>query len=71
VRRSEAPDLSGRTIQEAEDRVDFLRRESAYNKQVYHALSSIKRVSRLLDEVELARDERHILKSLHLLEGKD
>ncbi|KAI3321869.1 hypothetical protein HD806DRAFT_148905 [Xylariaceae sp. AK1471] len=68
VRRSEAPDVSGKTIQEAEDGVDFLRRESAYNKQVHHALNSIKRVSRLLDKVELARDERHILQSLHLLE---
>ncbi|KAI1753550.1 hypothetical protein F4782DRAFT_80741 [Xylaria castorea] len=68
VRRSEAPDVSGKTIQEAEDRVDFLRQESAYKNQLYNALASIKGVSRLLDEVELARDERRILQSLHLLE---
>ncbi|TGJ88125.1 hypothetical protein E0Z10_g617 [Xylaria hypoxylon] len=68
VRRSEAPDVSGKAIQEAADKVDFLRQESAYNNQLYNALTSIKRVSRLLDEVELARDERHILQSLHLLE---
>ncbi|KAI8952286.1 hypothetical protein F4801DRAFT_236015 [Xylaria longipes] len=68
VRRSEAPDISGKTIQEAEDKVEFLRQESAYNNQLYNALASIKRVSRLLDEVELARDERRILQSLHLLE---
>ncbi|RYP05694.1 hypothetical protein DL764_003619 [Monosporascus ibericus] len=68
VRRSEAPDVSGRTIQEAEEKVDFLRRETSYNRQVNHALTSIKRVNGLLDQVEQARDERRILESLHLLE---
>ncbi|KAI1352132.1 hypothetical protein F5Y01DRAFT_100236 [Xylaria sp. FL0043] len=68
VRRSEAPDVSGKTIREAAEKVDFLGQESAYNKQLYNALTSIKRVSQLLDEVELARDERRILQSLHLLE---
>ncbi|KAI0865123.1 hypothetical protein F4860DRAFT_345227 [Xylaria cubensis] len=68
VRRSEAPDVSGKTIQEAEDKVDFLRQESAYNNQLYSALASIKGVSRLLDKVDAARDERLILQSLHLLE---
>ncbi|KAJ2994452.1 hypothetical protein NUW58_g1553 [Xylaria curta] len=68
VRRSEAPDVSGKTIQEAEGKVHFLRQEAIYNDQLYSALTSIKHVSRLLDEVELARDERRILQSLHLLE---
>ncbi|KAI0551086.1 hypothetical protein F4679DRAFT_179512 [Xylaria curta] len=68
VRRSEAPDVSGKTTQEAEDKVNFLRQESAYNNQLYSALESIKVVSRLLDEAETARDERRILQSLHLLE---
>ncbi|KAI1125905.1 hypothetical protein F5Y10DRAFT_222981 [Nemania abortiva] len=68
IRRSEAPDVSGKAIQEAEDKADFLRRESAYNNQVYDALTSIQHVSQLLDQVELARDERRILQSLHLLE---
>lgn len=71
MRRSEAPDVSGKTIREAEDKVDFLGQESAYNNQLYHVLTSIKHVSQLLDGVELARDERRILQSLHLLEGKD
>lgn len=70
VRRSEAPDVSGKTIQKAEDKVEFLQQESAYNNQLYNALASIKHVSRLLDQVEFARDERRILESLHLLEGK-
>ncbi|KAI1437496.1 hypothetical protein GGR50DRAFT_645355 [Xylaria sp. CBS 124048] len=68
VRRSEAPDVSGRTIQEAEEKVNFLRQEFAFNAQLGDALVCIKRVSRLLDEAELARDERRILQSLHLLE---
>ncbi|KAI0490577.1 hypothetical protein F4859DRAFT_12755 [Xylaria cf. heliscus] len=68
VRRSEAPDVSGKTIQKATDKVDFLRQESVYNNQLHNALISIKHVSRLLDEAELARDERRILQSLHLLE---
>ncbi|KAI1113731.1 hypothetical protein F5Y14DRAFT_417082 [Nemania sp. NC0429] len=68
VRRSEAPDVSGRTIQDAEKKVDFLQRESAYNNQLYNTLASIKQVGQLLDEVELARDQGRILQSLHLLE---
>ncbi|KAI1390878.1 uncharacterized protein F4822DRAFT_394691 [Hypoxylon trugodes] len=68
VRRSQAPDVSGRTIQEAEDKVEFIRREAQYNQDVHHALKSIKRVNELLDQVEQARDERRILDSLHLLE---
>lgn len=70
MRRSEAPDISGKAILEAEKKVNFLQRESAYNNQLYNTLASIKRVGQLLDEVELARDERRILQSLHLLEGK-
>ncbi|KAI1099616.1 hypothetical protein F4804DRAFT_77690 [Jackrogersella minutella] len=68
VRRSQAPDVSGKTIQEAEEKVEFLRREAEYNQQVRHALKCIKHVNELLDQVEQARDERRILDSLHLLE---
>ncbi|KAI1776449.1 hypothetical protein F4818DRAFT_414137 [Hypoxylon cercidicola] len=68
VRRSQAPDVSGKTIQEAADKVEFLRREVEYNQQVRHALGAIKQVNELLDQVEQARDERRILDSLHLLE---
>ncbi|KAI1171831.1 hypothetical protein F4777DRAFT_564166 [Nemania sp. FL0916] len=68
VRKSEAPDVSGKTIRDAEERVDFLQREAIYNNQLHDALARLSRVSRLLDEVELARDERRILQSLHLLE---
>ncbi|KAI0381907.1 Centromere/kinetochore Zw10-domain-containing protein [Hypomontagnella monticulosa] len=68
VRRSQAPDVSGKTIQEAEAKVEFLEREVEYNQQVHHALRSIKHVNELLDQVEQAREERRILDSLHLLE---
>ncbi|KAH7033468.1 uncharacterized protein B0I36DRAFT_109508 [Microdochium trichocladiopsis] len=69
VRRSEAPDVSGKTIREAEDKVSFLQQETAYNQQVRNALVSIKNVNEILDKVEIARDERRILDSLHLLES--
>ncbi|KAH9905055.1 Centromere/kinetochore Zw10-domain-containing protein [Xylariomycetidae sp. FL2044] len=68
VRRSEAPDVSGKTIQEAQDKVEFLRKETTYNKQLYHTLQNIKKVNLVLDQVEQARDQRRILDSLHLLE---
>ncbi|KAI0023671.1 hypothetical protein F4780DRAFT_60906 [Xylariomycetidae sp. FL0641] len=68
VRRSEAPDVSGQTIFQAEEKVNFLHREIIYNEQVSYALRSIKHVNELLDQVEAARNERRILDSLHLLE---
>lgn len=68
VRRSEAPEVSGQTLREAEGKVQFLRRETAYNRQVHQALSGIKHVNALLNQVEVARDERRVLESLHLLE---
>ncbi|KAH6643252.1 hypothetical protein BKA67DRAFT_632655 [Truncatella angustata] len=68
VRRSEAPDVSGQTIREAEEKARFLRREATYNRQVHGALTSIKRVNDLLDQVEKARDHHRVLESLHLLE---
>jgi centromere/kinetochore protein ZW10 len=68
IRRSEAPEVSGQTIREAEQKVEFLRREASYNHQVQGALTSIKHVNELLDQVEQARDERRVLDSLRLLE---
>lgn len=68
TRRSEAPEVSGQTIREAEEKVNFLRREATYNHQVQGALASIKHVNELLDQVERARDERRVLDSLRLLE---
>ncbi|KAI8960574.1 hypothetical protein F5Y11DRAFT_329475 [Daldinia sp. FL1419] len=68
VRRSQAPDVSGKAIQEAEAKVRFLEQEVEYSQQVHLALGSIKHVNELLDQVEQARDERRILDSLHLLE---
>ncbi|ETS79862.1 hypothetical protein PFICI_07391 [Pestalotiopsis fici W106-1] len=68
IRRAEAPEVSGQTIREAEDKVQFLQRETIYNRQVYEALTSIQRVNQLLDQVESMRNERRVLESLHLLE---
>jgi len=69
VRRSEAPEISGKTIQEAEEKVSFLQQEAIYNEQVYSALVSVKNVNQVLNKVETARAERRILDSLHLLES--
>ncbi|KAI1800987.1 hypothetical protein F4811DRAFT_564340 [Daldinia bambusicola] len=68
VRRSQAPDVSGKAIEEAEAKVKFLQQEVQYSQQVHHALGNIKHVNELFDQVEQARDERRILDSLHLLE---
>ncbi|KAI1468589.1 uncharacterized protein F4812DRAFT_427416 [Daldinia caldariorum] len=68
IRRSQAPDVSGKAIEEAETKVKFLQQEVQYSQQVHHALGNIKHVNELFDQVERARDERRILDSLHLLE---
>ncbi|KAK8101904.1 centromere kinetochore protein [Apiospora kogelbergensis] len=68
VRRAEAPEVSGQTIRETEEKADFLQREVVYNQQVREALASIKHVNGVLDQVEQARNERRVLDSLHLLE---
>ena len=70
VKASEAPAVSGRTVDEIETKADFLIRELNYNAQVIEALRGIKNVNRTLDEVEQARDERRILDALHLLESE-
>ncbi|KAK8040978.1 hypothetical protein PG994_013985 [Apiospora phragmitis] len=68
VRRAEAPEVSGQTIKETEEKTKFLQREVIYNQQVREALTSIKHVSGVLDQVEQARNERRVLDSLRLLE---
>ncbi|KAK8035544.1 centromere/kinetochore protein zw10 [Apiospora rasikravindrae] len=68
VRRAEAPEVSGQTIRETEEKAEFLQREVVYNQQVREALTSIKHVNAVLDQVEQARNERRVLDSLHLLE---
>lgn len=68
VRRAEAPEVSGQSILEAEEKVGFLQREVSYTAQVREALTNIKRVNEMLDQVEQARNERRVLDSLHLLE---
>ncbi|KAM7207550.1 hypothetical protein V8F20_002028 [Naviculisporaceae sp. PSN 640] len=68
LKQSEAPDVSGKTIAEAEAKAEFLVRELNYNLQVQEALKGIKSVNQTLDQVERARDERRILDALHLLE---
>lgn len=70
LKKSDAPAISGKATQEAEAKADFLVRELNYNRQVREALAGIKTVSKRLDQVEQARDERRILDALRLLESE-
>lgn len=68
LRQSEEPLVSGETIQEAEEKFDFLQREIRYSQRVQAALRGINEVNQILDKVEQAREERRILDALRLLE---
>lgn len=67
-RQSEAPDVSGEAVEDAEEKAEFLNREVQYSQQLHGVLQSIKSVHRLLSEVETAKNERRIIDSLRLLE---
>ncbi|KAM0433973.1 hypothetical protein ACHAPT_003917 [Fusarium lateritium] len=68
VRQSEAPQVTGEAIREAEEKAEFLNREVQYSHQLHGVLRSIQYVNELLSEVEAAKNERRILDSLRLLE---
>ncbi|RSL42281.1 hypothetical protein CEP54_015535 [Fusarium duplospermum] len=68
VRQSEAPQVTGEAIKEAEEKADFLNREVQYSHQLHGVLRGIQYVNELLSEVEAAKNERRILDSLRLLE---
>ncbi|KAF4463103.1 Centromere kinetochore zw10 like [Fusarium albosuccineum] len=68
VRQSEAPDVSGEAIRDAEEKAEFLNREVQYSRQLHGVLRGIQYVNDLLSEVEAAKNERRILDSLRLLE---
>lgn len=70
VRQSEAPDVSGEAIHDAEDKLEFLNREVQYSQQLHGVLKGIQRVKKLLLDVEQASSERRVLDSLRLLEGE-
>lgn len=69
IRQSETPDVSGKTIQDAEAKVEFLSREVQYAQQLDEALKGVRHVNHLLSEAEQASNERRILDSLRFLEG--
>lgn len=68
-RQSEAPDVSGEAVEDAEEKAEFLNREVQYSQQLHGVLQSIKSVHQLLSEVEAAKNEHRILDSLRLLES--
>ena len=69
VRRADAPDVSGKAIQDTQAKAEFLAKELSYNQQLREALAQIKAVGQTLDQVEQACRERRILDALHLLES--
>lgn len=69
VRQSEAPDVSGEDIYNAEAKVEFLKNEVQYSQQLHGVLRGIQYVNELLSEVEAARGDRRILDALRLLES--
>lgn len=68
TRQSEAPDVSGEAILDAEGKVEFINREVQYSQQLHQVLRSIKGVNALLLQAEQALAEKRILESLRLLE---
>lgn len=69
TRQSEAPDVSGEAILDAEEKVEFINREVQYSQQLHEVLRGIQRVNGLLNQAEQALADTRILESLHLLEG--
>ncbi|KJK94719.1 hypothetical protein H633G_01436 [Metarhizium anisopliae BRIP 53284] len=68
IRQSEAPDVSGEAIEDAEEKAQFLNRELQYSRQLHEVLNNIKTANQLLGQVDTARSERRVVDSLHLLE---
>ncbi|KAL6700819.1 hypothetical protein J3F84DRAFT_344322 [Trichoderma pleuroticola] len=68
IRQSEAPDVTGEAILDAEEKAEFLNREVQYSQQMHIVLRKIQHVNQLLSEVEQASRERRVLDSLRLLE---
>ena len=51
-RQSEAPDVSGEAVQDAEEKAEFLNREVQYSQQLHDVLQKIKLADQSLDEAE-------------------
>ncbi|KAG6070796.1 hypothetical protein E4U16_006608 [Claviceps sp. LM84 group G4] len=68
VRQSEAPEVSGEAIEEAEEKVQFLHREVQYSQQIQTVLAKIKGLDELLIQVETAQNDGRVLEALRLLE---
>ncbi|GJC81758.1 hypothetical protein ColLi_04596 [Colletotrichum liriopes] len=69
VRQSEAPQVSGKAIQDAEEHAHFLEKEVVYTQQLHEVLRGLQHVNELLGEVEQAMNERRIIDSLRWLES--
>jgi centromere/kinetochore protein ZW10 len=68
-RQSEAPDVSGEAVQDAEEKAEFLNREVQYSQQLHDVLQKIKLAGQSLDEAEEAYHKPSIHDSLVRLKG--
>lgn len=70
LQQSEAPPISGEAVQDAEEKTEFLSRELKYSQQLGRALVHLQQVNQVLDDAELARNERRITDALRILQGR-
>lgn len=71
VRQADAGESIHAAVKDSEERVEFLAKETTYNKQVGDALRGVKSVRDLLDQAEQAAVERKILSALHILSSRN
>jgi len=63
-RQSEAPDVSGEAVQDAEEKAEFLNREVQYSQQLHDVLQKIKFANQSLAEAKEAYHRPSIHDSL-------
>lgn len=70
MREAEAPDVSGKALEDAEAKAEFLNREVQYSSQLHAVLKRIQNANNALNDVEVACSEARIIDALHLLESQ-
>ena len=68
-RQSEAPDVSGEAVQDAEEKAEFLNREVQYSQQLHDVLQKIKLADQALDKMEESYQRSSVQDSIAFLKG--
>ncbi|KAJ4024485.1 ribosome biogenesis protein ytm1 [Fusarium irregulare] len=68
-RQSEAPDVSGEAVQDAEEKAEFLNREVQYSQQLHDVLQKIKLADQSLGEMEESYQRSSIQDSIVFLKA--